>query len=128
MKIEVSNGEIIDKLSILEIKKVKMTDMNKLTNINYELDYLIQYGYKILKQNPQTDNLYEELKEINMQLWDVEDKLRIKEKNQSFDKQFVDLARSVYKLNDHRAYLKKQINILTNSRFVEEKSYEHYDK
>jgi hypothetical protein len=126
MKIEVSNGEIIDKLSILEIKKIKITDINKLTNINYEHNYLLQYVYKIIEQNPQTNSLYKELKKINMQLWDVEDQIRIKEKNQAFDKQFIDLARSVYKLNDHRAYLKKQINILTNSGFIEEKSYEYY--
>ena len=125
MKIEVSNGELIDKLTILEIKLDKIKNESQLENITKEWEVLNDcamalfqaYGDEVLYSK------VDKLEEINRQLWDVEDWIRDCEKEQRFDKEFVELARSVYKLNDQRAQFKKDINILTKSNFVEEKSY-----
>jgi len=122
MKIEVSNGEIVDKVTILEIKKINITDVNKLININKELDYLSS----VMLEFGDIDSEYKELYCVNKQLWDVEDLLRVKEKKKEFDLDFIELARKVYYLNDSRAELKKNINIKTKSNFFEEKSYEKY--
>ena len=119
----VSLGELIDKITILEIKQIHMTGI-KLKNVDKELKLL----KKILQEkNLEIDiNLINNLKEVNKSLWEIEDKIRIKERNQEFDKEFVELARSVYKENDKRAYLKKEINQQYNSELVEEKSYNNY--
>ena len=119
--IPVSTGEIVDKITILEIKQDNIKDDNKLNNIVNELMLL-----KKIIDISSVYSLYLELKEINQKLWNIEDNLRVKEKNKEFDKEFVELARSVYYTNDERAAVKKQINILTNSELVEEKSYEEY--
>ena len=125
MKIEVSNGEIVDKMTILELKLDKIKNRTQLENISKEwavLNDCVTTLYQVFGDS----NLYnkiDELSEINSQLWDIEDWIRECEKEQRFDKEFVELARSVYKLNDQRAQLKKDINILTKSNFVEEKSY-----
>ena len=125
MKIEVSNGEIVDKMTILELKLDKIKDKSQLDNIEREwtvLNDCVMALYQIFGNK----SLYEQvdqLSEINSQLWDVEDWIRDCEKEQRFDKEFVELARSVYKLNDQRSEVKRQINILTKSNFVEEKSY-----
>ena len=119
----VSLGELIDKITILEIKQIHMTGI-KLKNVDKEL--------KLLKNITQDKNLeididlINNLKEVNKNLWKIEDKIRIKERNQEFDKEFVELARSVYKENDKRASLKKEINQQYNSELVEEKSYNNY--
>ena len=119
MHIEVSNGEIVDKFTILFIKKYKITDESKLKNINNEIDAL---GEAMFFINPDMET-YLNLKKINESLWDVEDEVRLCEQQERFDDYFITLARSVYKLNDERAAIKKKINIDTNSQLTEEKSY-----
>lgn len=125
MKVELSNGEILDKLSILMIKMIKITDNIKHQNISKEYLYLLQLCNQLLS-NDEVQKLFIDLKKINSILWDIEDAIRHKEKNQQFDDEFVELARSVYKTNDQRANIKRQINTITESIFVEEKSYEEY--
>ena len=125
MKIEVSNGEIVDKMTILELKLDKIKDKTQLENIEKEwavLNDCVMALYQIFGDQA-FYNRVDELSEINSQLWDIEDWIRDCEKEQRFDKEFVELARSVYKLNDQRAQLKKDINILTKSKLIEEKSY-----
>lgn len=119
MKIEVSNGEIVDKYTILIIKQEKITDAAKLKNINNELDSL-----KIpLGLIPVSFIDFKALITVNRKLWEVEDKLRLYEKRLKYDLGFIGLARKVYILNDERAEIKKKINISTRSYLVEEKSY-----
>jgi len=125
MKIETSDGDILDKISILELKQELIEDKNKLVNINRELNTLQESCIKLIN-NTKIKQLYRELKDTNRKLWEIENTIRIKEKNQEFDHQFITLARSVYFTNDKRAEIKKQINTLTQSNFVEEKSYEKY--
>ncbi len=122
MEIEVSNGEIVDKITILEIKKQNIKDPEKILNIEKEYNYLKSI---VLKINV-TEIDYKKLFDINNELWFVEDSIRIKEKNKVFDDEFIELARRVYFLNDSRAELKKNINIKTKSNFVEEKQYKKY--
>ena len=119
----VSLGELIDKITILEIKQIHMTGI-KLKNVDKELKLL----KKILQdKNLEIDiDLINNLKEVNNKLWEIEDNIRIKESNQKFDKEFIQLARSVYKENDKRASIKKEINQKYNSELVEEKSYNNY--
>ena len=119
----VSLGELIDKITILEIKQIHMTGI-KLKNVDKELKLL----RKILQdENLEIDiDLINNLKEVNKNLWEIEDNIRIKERKKEFDKEFVELARSVYKENDKRAYIKKEINQKYNSELVEEKSYNNY--
>jgi hypothetical protein len=124
MKIEVSIGEIVDKLSILQIKKDNITDEVKLENINKEYVYLHEIVFLQLKINYNDD--YSKLLDVNKSLWIIEDKLRDKERDKSFDDDFIQLARSVYFTNDKRAEIKKEINITYGSLFVEEKSYSNY--
>ena len=116
----VSLGELIDKITILEIKQIHMTGI-KLKNVNKELKLL----KKILQdKNLEIDiDLIDSLKEVNNKLWEIEDNIRIKERDQKFNKEFIQLARSIYKENDRRASIKKEINQKYNSELVEEKSY-----
>ena len=123
MNIEVSVGEIVDKLSILELKKLNIKDSDKLKNVTKEYDYLHNIVFNELKIN-QDDFLL--LLNVNQTLWEVEDKIRNKEKIKAFNSEFVELARLVYITNDKRADLKKSINLKYNSTFVEEKSYSLY--
>lgn len=125
MKIEVSNGEILDKYSILLIKKKHITDTLKLTNIEKEIQTLYSAVIAIMS-TPELVLLYHQLFEINEQLWEIEDRIREHERKQIFNLDFINLARSVYKTNDKRAVIKKEINLLTKSALLEEKSYEHY--
>ena len=129
MKIEVSNGEILDKVSILEIKLERITDVQKLSNIQNEWDAL-QNAVKIIAglANPKEEfhQAVNALRATNEALWDVEDALRLNEKTKDFGDAFIALAREVYVLNDQRAALKSSINILTGSNLREEKSYEGY--
>ena len=125
MKIEISNGEIVDKMTILELKLDKIKNITQLKNIEKEwkvLNDCVMSMYQIFG-DVTLYNRVDELSDINSQLWDVEDWIRECEKEQRFDKEFVELARSVYKLNDERSEIKRYINILTKSNFVEEKSY-----
>jgi len=123
MKIEVSVGEIVDKLSILKIKTNNITDSQKLENVIKEYNYLYEIVFNELKISE--DDFFN-LVLINEKLWDIEDKLRDKEREKSFDDNFIELARSVYFTNDKRAEIKKEINIKYGSLFVEEKSYKQY--
>ena len=123
MKIEVSIGEIVDKLSILDIKQQKITDPDKLENIQREYRYLYEIVFGDL--NISADD-YDQLLQNNMVLWCIEDDIRLKEKNREFDNDFVELARSVYITNDIRFKIKNHINLKYNSNFRDEKSYEKY--
>ena len=125
MKVEISDGELLDKLSILKIKEKFIGDPAKLENINNEIDVLSPLGADLLGSLEISD-LYHQLIFVNTKLWEVEDQLRIKEKSQEFDEEFIRLARSVYYTNDERAELKKRINTISGSFLVEEKSYQDY--
>jgi hypothetical protein len=125
MKVELSTGEVLDKVSILYLKREFISNENKLININKEYTVLYQ-AIKELIQNDQIYKLYVELLDINRALWHIEDALREKERHKDFDQDFIQLARDVYYTNDKRAEIKKQINLLTESDLIEEKSYEQY--
>ena len=127
MKIEISNGELIDKITILEIKLIEIEDKDKLINIQKEFDILNPLVEELFeKYDGQLQNHYLELAKINGELWDIENWIRDCEREKRFDKEFVELARSVYITNDKRCEVKKLINILTSSGLVEEKSYKEY--
>ena len=119
----ISIGELVDKITILEIKKNKLQN-SKLGNVLKELSFLRKLMEK--HQIDIADDLFNQLKEINLTLWNIEDQIRIKEKNKEFDNIFIELARSVYFTNDKRSEIKKRINRLTNSEITEEKSYAEY--
>ena len=120
--IKIGIGEALDRVSILEIKLINIKDEVKLHNIKKEYDYLISVLQPI-EELDGTKLLYDSLCDVNSRLWEVEDLLRILEKKNDFTEEFINLARSVYKLNDKRAEVKKRINILYGSQFLEEKSY-----
>ena len=127
MLVEISNGELLDKISILELKLLRIEDEEKLVNIKkefYTLNPLVQDLFE--KYEGQLQNHYLELARINGELWDYEDWIRDCEREKRFDKEFVELARSVYITNDKRSEVKKLINIMTGSGLVEEKSYQDY--
>lgn len=126
-KIITSNGDILDKFSILSIKKRKIKNKKQLKNINKEYKELKLIKQKICNTAIIT-KLYKQLLKINNTIWNIEDKIRICEKNKKFDQIFINLARSVYINNDLRAMIKKEINIKSSSHFIEEKSYELYDQ
>ena len=119
-----SIGELFDKITILEIKKLKIKDKTKLKIVNQELSLLKKVVLTKRINKRKLASTIKKLKNINLQLWNVEDKLRIFEKNKSFKKDFVNYARKVYRMNDKRAFLKNEINIKTNSLISEVKSYE----
>ena len=122
MKIEVSDGEIVDKLTILEIKKEKCLDLNKLQNIEKELTYL-----KMIVDDLDIPEYYiNDLRKINQKLWDIEDQIRVFEAQEKFDNGFIELARSVYFTNDERFEIKNKINSVVNSNFKEEKILPSY--
>ena len=127
MKVEVSTGEVLDKISILEIKLLNIKDKEKVKNIYNELYALNPYFQDLLDEyGLDIKNLYTRISSINKKLWDIEDAIREKEAAKEFDEEFVELARSVYITNDQRAAVKKEINLLTKSELVEEKSYSDY--
>tara|TARA_B110000285_G_scaffold1276_1_gene1383 strand:- start:2460 stop:2843 length:384 start_codon:yes stop_codon:yes gene_type:complete len=127
MLVEISNGELLDKISILEIKILTIEDKDKLINIQKEFDTLNPLVVELFENHDgQLQNHYLELARINGELWDIEDWIRDCEHEKRFDKEFVELARSVYITNDKRCEVKKLINILTSSGLVEEKSYKGY--
>lgn len=122
--IPVSVGELFDKITILQIKQEKINDAKKLFNIKKELDLLLNASKDISLDD--IDLHIDNLKDVNLLLWDIEERKRAKEKIKTFDQEFIELARAVYIYNDKRAEIKKQINLLTNSSIVEEKSYEQF--
>ena len=121
MKIDVSIGEIVDKLTILSIKLDMFKDPEKRKNVEKEYQILLQ-SLKTSDITPESEE-FKKLKTINLKLWDIEDKIRVKEAEKSFDDEFIELARSVYFTNDERAEIKKQINLKYNSDLIEEKEY-----
>lgn len=123
MKIEVSNGEIVDKLTIIEIKLENISNEQKLANLKTEYEVLNKAVALIIAKN---DPLYIELLEINKKLWVIEDRIRELEKSKDFGSEFIEVARSVYFTNDLRSEVKRKINEKTNSTLIEEKSYEDY--
>ena len=123
MKVEVSNGEIVDKLTIIHIKLENISDTQKLVNLKAEYDVLSEAVKSII---PTNHPLYLELLDINKQLWDIEDRIRELERQKDFGDEFIQVARSVYFTNDKRSEVKRKINELTNSTIIEEKSYESY--
>ena len=126
LQVPVSVGEVLDKITILQIKLAHISDAAKRANIHNELDALLPLVAGDAFTTDQMQALMAELKSVNEALWDIEDDIREKEAAKSFDAEFIRLARTVYKTNDKRAEIKKQINLATGSALVEEKSYESY--
>ena len=125
INVPISPGELLDKITILEIKSENIDNEEKLTNVKIELKLLSQI-WNDTSPDSSLDTLKQELKDNNKALWDIEDKIRIKESNNEFDQVFIELARSVYIQNDKRANTKKKINLKLGSEIVEEKSYADY--
>jgi hypothetical protein len=126
MKVEISTGELIDKISILEIKLLNIKDPSKIINIYKELQVLNTYFQELLDEyGSKIKDLYIKVSNVNKTLWDIEENIRKKESLKEFNEEFVELARQLYLVNDQRTNLKKEINLLTKSEFVEEKSYLH---
>ena len=121
---EISAGELIDKITILEIKKVKITNKEKLVDIEKELSSLNQTMKKFIPDESLIKKYMNDLKEINLKLWDIEDGKRLAEKNNNFGERFIELARNVYKFNDERAKIKLAVNNSLRSNITEVKSYE----
>lgn len=120
---EISAGELIDKISILQIKSEKIKDENKLDHINREKEVLSKEAQKLhLHQN-----WLDKIKEVNLKLWKIEDDIREKERKKEFDQGFIELARAVYFTNDERFNVKNEINLWYSSNIVEQKSYEKYN-
>ena len=129
--VQTAIGELVDKITILEIKSEKITDLAKLKNITKELAVLTKSLKKLYtkidrRKKTDTEQLKKELKTINEQLWEIEDDIRDKERAKEFDAKFINLARSVYTTNDERCRVKRKINMLLGSELVEEKSYKEY--
>ena len=123
---EISAGELLDKISILEIKLIKINDKKNLLEINKEYNSLKKTQDSNIKLTKNLENLIKQLKEVNLKLWDIEDNKRICEKNKDFGKMFVDLSRNVYLNNDKRARIKSEINKLLGSNIKEVKQYVNY--
>lgn len=126
IKVPVSPGELIDKITILEIKAANISDATKLANVKVELQLLQETWSASHYASTNIDAEWKQLRDVNKQLWDIEDDIRDKERAQQFDARFIELARSVYIENDERAAVKKRINVKLGSRIVEEKSYKPY--
>ena len=126
VSVEISLGELIDKITILEIKSERIQDVAKLTNIRTELATLVACRDLAIQPTPELAQLTTELKQVNESLWQIEDEIRACERQRDFGPTFIELARSVYKTNDRRSALKRQINELLGSRLMEEKSYTDY--
>jgi hypothetical protein len=126
VSIDVSYGELIDKITILEIKAARMDDAAKLRNVQTELQLLAAERAAHVQPSAAVEELTRQLHTVNSFLWEVEDKLREKERHKHFDAEFIELARDVYRTNDRRAELKRKLNELLGSRIVEEKAYRPY--
>jgi len=123
---EISPGELLDKISILEIKIEKVKDKNSLEEIKKEYKILKEIQTSSIEITGKIKDLFQSVKNVNIKLWNIEDKLRICEKNKDFDKNFIELARSVYFANDERAELKSKINKILKSNIREIKQYDNY--
>ena len=126
VEIAVSYGELFDKISILEIKQSRVVNADQRINIENELNVLNRVRATIVPDNFKIDDLIEGLTDVNKRLWNIEDQLRDCERRKDFSETFIELARSVYRLNDRRAELKLQLNLRLGSELVEEKIYNEY--
>jgi hypothetical protein len=124
--IQVSPGELIDKMTILEVKLDRISDPAKLANVRREYDMIKQMFHENVADTPALAKLTAELKAANLALWTIEDDIRDHERKGNFGESFVALARSVYRTNDQRSAIKRRINVLLDSAIVEEKSYSNY--
>jgi hypothetical protein len=124
--VEIAPGELIDKITILEIKSERIADAGKLKNVRVELDVLAAARDGAMAASAELAELTAQLKQVNQALWEIEDAIRDCERGQDFGPKFIELARSVYHSNDRRAALKRQINELLGSKLIEEKSYAAY--
>ena len=126
IQVPVSPGEVLDKITILEIKSERIKDADKVANVKRELGLLSASWLEAVEQDDSVRRIHAELKTINEALWEIEDDIRDKERAREFDQVFIDLARSVYVTNDQRANAKKELNVYLGSEIVEEKSYQDY--
>lgn len=126
IKVPVSFGEVLDKITILEIKSERIADAEKVKNVRLELDELSATWNEAVRDQAVIADLRKQLKEVNEALWEIEDDIRDQEAAQDFGARFIELARAVYVTNDKRAAIKKDVNLALGSRFVEEKSYQDY--
>ncbi len=126
IRVDVAPGEVIDKITILEIKQQRIRDQEKQRNVTTELNVLHEAVRCHLDCTEQLQQIQDELRDVNGQLWDIEDEIRICERDKQFGPRFIELARAVYQTNDRRAALKRQINELLGSAIVEEKDYQDY--
>ena len=124
--VETAPGELIDKITILEIKAERILDPDKVQNVKVELHTLAEARDRAISSTPELNDLTAQLKAANIALWEIEDAIRDCEREKDFGDKFIQLARSVYRSNDRRAALKREINVLLGSRLVEEKSYADY--
>ena len=124
--IPISWGELFDKKTILQIKLKNLKTKSALKNVKIEYAYLSKIFDENFSKNKNAQKLMSDLKKVNQKLWDIEDLIRDKERNKTFDKDFIELARSVYFTNDDRSYIKRTINDTFGSELIEEKSYAHY--
>jgi len=124
--VPVSPGEVLDKITILEIKSERMSDPEKVANVRVELALLQETWGEAVSEDNVIRDLHAQLKEINEALWEIEDDIRDKERVKEFDERFIELARSVYFTNDRRSKVKKELNLHLGSEIVEEKSYQDY--
>ena len=126
IKVPVSPGEVLDKITILEIKSERMIDPEKVANVRAELALLQETWAENIRDTEVIQDLHAKLKEINEALWEIEDDIRDKERAKEFDERFIELARAVYVTNDRRSEVKKELNLHLGSEIVEEKSYQDY--
>jgi hypothetical protein len=126
IKVPISPGELIDKITILQIKSARMTDPGKLANVRAELALLEATWRESTFATSNVEEQWTQLRRINEELWDIEDRIRDKERARTFDHEFIELARAVYVTNDERAAVKRDINAKLGSKIVEEKSYAKY--
>ena len=126
IRVPVSPGEVLDKITILEIKSERMSDPEKVANVRVELQLLQETWKENIRDDETIAALHAELKEINEALWEIEDDIRDKERAKEFDERFIELARAVYFTNDRRSDVKKKLNLHLGSQIVEENSYQDY--
>ncbi len=126
IKVPVSPGEVLDKITILEIKSERMGDPDKVHNVKAELALLQETWSENIRDTREIQSLHAQLKEINEALWEIEDDIRDKERAKEFDERFIELARAVYVTNDKRSRVKKELNLHLGSEIIEEKSYQDY--
>jgi chaperonin cofactor prefoldin len=126
IRIPISPGELLDKITILQIKAERIDDAAKVANVKTELEMLSKVWNETVKADDEISALTAELKSINEALWEIEDDIRDEERNKRFGDRFIELARAVYVTNDERANAKKKVNLHLNSTIVEEKSYQDY--